>query len=73
MAVHRIAPGNLDESLRALVRGSAEPIDSLTFDAEADEWVVITTDRIETREWTPHGYATVTRVAGEVVSVRGNG
>jgi hypothetical protein len=49
MAQHRIARDNLDEGLMALVRGSSDKIDHLSFDDATDEWVVITTDRFETR------------------------
>jgi hypothetical protein len=48
MAVHRIARDNLDVGLRALVRGG-EQIDALSLDDVSGDWLVVTTDRFETR------------------------
>jgi hypothetical protein len=51
MTQHRIPRADLDESLRAIVRGG-EAIDAITLDGE--EYVVTTTDRIETRPTHAH-------------------
>lgn len=51
MTVHRIARAELDVQLRAIVRGG-EAIDAITEDG--DEYVVTTTDRIETRPTHAH-------------------
>jgi hypothetical protein len=48
MSVHRIARDDLDQALLALVRGG-QAIDHIDLDDRADEWVVVTEDRIETR------------------------
>jgi hypothetical protein len=69
MSTHRIQRDELDLALRQLVR-TGHRIDYLAFEPESQEWVVLTEDSIEEREF-PRLVTMVEHADGTIVPLGG--